>query len=611
MEKSVDNRQTKSRQEAYQPNESAGSYYEHAIDDKRFYKREMGGDLPPFYVQKSKDSQADVVVSERFIGIAPEGERAVGDDELADNLRGRSAHAARTILRQDWSENKSYGAAIAMAEDGIAVRSVADSHYRVVALDADTTRTLGTEGDPTDVYRPTSGVILAIVDVETAERLHQTQGINGLREIENDLLSSNAPYATVTITEERARAMTAAGGLSGDDIRTKEGTYEDPLAPQNGTFRQRTKSRTGKYYSRARDAVMVKALMVRNKFNRHPDRRDDETDEQYNRREKRIAAAIAIGGIALLAALWAADSANSENGLLHNMGESDPYWPPELDQFNPHIDAPDVQVPDDVDLTPDFSIPNIDLVPDREVGVPFVNTDAIIDPPKVEPEPITPIDPVRPGIEPVEPIRPTDPAAEPAPSDTLEYSAGARAITPGEGWYDTFDQLGINNSADKASLIANDDLMNRLEALDVAYPDSNLFGDWGVDMTSDGRMPEPALDLIMDEYAELQPETTAGSAPNPAAHVESLDGTPAQRIDNGEGWYQTFTEMGITDPNQQYNLLHGSGSYQMMTELQQMGLAYPYGNSWRIYMTDTGMMPSQALEIITKHASAKGYGLAA
>lgn len=569
------------------------SYYTDSVGDKQYYKREAGGELPPFYVQKGHGNEAEVVVSDHLIGIADKGkgDRVAGRQEFAQELNGYSAKQAATELRKDGSLNKARGAVVYMAEDGIAYRSVEGSSYRVVVLTNDKTYTLGAEGNPISVYKPGKNEIIAIVDADTADALHQTPGYDGLRSMEQTLLESDSPYATITVTEEMANRMRKNRGMTAVAAGASPQPDDDTTPDQPLTRRQRLKNKKDHYLAKG-SAVVGSGLFFLGNRVKQPKRRTAETDEQYEKRTRRRGAVVAaVGVVAVAAALVGlskctgnaegVDSSQQLNDLLNPAPE-----------FSP---LPDVTVE-----PPDFSVPNIDLDPEPDVLLP--EPDMIVDTPDVT----APVDVDEPVVTP-EPL----PIEEvPAPTPT-EYGQDARTIDLGEGWYDTFDELGITNPEDKADLLANDDLMNRLDALNVAYPDTNLFGDWGIDMTNDGRMPEPALDAIMDEYAELDRPEGAVEDTEPATLVESFEGTAAQTIDPGEGWYQTFAEMGVTDPNEQYNLLRGSGSYQMMSELREMGLAYPYGDSWRMYMTDTGTLPSQALEIIAKHASARGYGLAA
>ncbi len=66
----------------------------------------------------------------------------------------------------------------------------------------------------------------------------------------------------------------------------------------------------------------------------------------------------------------------------------------------------------------------------------------------------------------------------------------------------------------------------------------------------------------------------------------------ALNVTRGEGWYQTFKEMGVTNATEQANLLNKVGP-----QLQDLGWAYPMpGGSWGI--SHSGQIPSSVLELI-------------
>ncbi|MCA9338923.1 hypothetical protein KC939_01095 [Candidatus Saccharibacteria bacterium] len=79
----------------------------------------------------------------------------------------------------------------------------------------------------------------------------------------------------------------------------------------------------------------------------------------------------------------------------------------------------------------------------------------------------------------------------------------------------------------------------------------------------------------------------------PQAHdISSSFSDAARHIDSGEGFYQTFKEMGI--PQSEWSdLLDKVGP-----RLQEQGIAYPMGDSWGINMTPSGKMPDSTLRII-------------
>lgn len=92
--------------------------------------------------------------------------------------------------------------------------------------------------------------------------------------------------------------------------------------------------------------------------------------------------------------------------------------------------------------------------------------------------------------------------SESAPTgSTAEIGDAAHVIKMGEGWYQTFSEMGIANPHDQAALLNDDVLMGKLANIKLAYPDENIGG-WGIRMTPDGRMPQPAIDLIRQHAAQ-------------------------------------------------------------------------------------------------------------
>lgn len=100
----------------------------------------------------------------------------------------------------------------------------------------------------------------------------------------------------------------------------------------------------------------------------------------------------------------------------------------------------------------------------------------------------------------------------------------------------------------------------------------------------------------------VSPEATPGhiSTPDSVDSVIPAPETPtpaefspeAYNVVPGEGWYNTFKEMGITDATEQANLLRKVGP-----QLQDMGWAYPMGeSSWGI--SQPGQLPNDVLELI-------------
>ena len=129
----------------------------------------------------------------------------------------------------------------------------------------------------------------------------------------------------------------------------------------------------------------------------------------------------------------------------------------------------------------------------------------------------------------------------------------------------------------------------------------------GADGTEEPLVPAPEVDAIVPsdtpEMAEAISDALDGDSSNDMGG-ETLDSDysgEALDIHTGEGWLQTFSEMGITDVNEQYALLHNQ---DMMNELYHMGLAYPDATlgGWGINMTHDGKMPAAALDVIANYA---------
>lgn len=102
---------------------------------------------------------------------------------------------------------------------------------------------------------------------------------------------------------------------------------------------------------------------------------------------------------------------------------------------------------------------------------------------------------------PAEPDTTPDPTPDTLPeagvADSPEQFTDANHIDVGEGWYQTFGELGVANANDQAALLNNEALMGKLAEMNMAYSD-NSIGGWGIRMTADGKMPAEAADLIRE-----------------------------------------------------------------------------------------------------------------
>lgn len=77
----------------------------------------------------------------------------------------------------------------------------------------------------------------------------------------------------------------------------------------------------------------------------------------------------------------------------------------------------------------------------------------------------------------------------------------AHKIGSGEGWFSTFNQLGITDADDQRALLADKDLMQALEKDGYAYRAPELGG-WGLNMTPDHQIDGDALRTILDHAHE-------------------------------------------------------------------------------------------------------------
>lgn len=87
-------------------------------------------------------------------------------------------------------------------------------------------------------------------------------------------------------------------------------------------------------------------------------------------------------------------------------------------------------------------------------------------------------------------------------------------------------------------------------------------------------------------------ETTSAPAQAPAAPEVHHFNPDAYRVDTGQGWYETFSRMGIGNPTEQANLLQKVGP-----ELVKRGIAYPMGDG-TLGISRPGMLSQDVLELI-------------
>lgn len=645
MRETTEKRTDRERGEGWR-NTKLGEFIHERMNGRQVFRRKEGADLPPTYVQ-APESSKQVIANERVVIIAGDDERAVGDKSLPVSLMGMTAEKAAEALHIDSAINKSRGAAIVTAEDGVAYRSHLEADRHVMLVNGNSSRPISHEA-PTGVYEPQPGDVLTIVDTGTATRMCNEPGLDNWRSIEEGLLGQDTSYASVYFPEQVVSAMTtartmrqkrngtppwaaaavpvAATGLAASQIRsTPHARYtydEDNMTVGPDNERSRSKRRGGKLgamLAGGAAAAGTHMFFLKNRL-KHTDRRENETDEAYERRRsRRTAAAVALGGAAVLGALLFAKWAHDNGGVVEALG-LDGLRAPDIDFQEPEVDplCPSPEANQNLGLPEDYcSYPEIPIPEDPRLDVdvpPTWNGDL---PPFLEAPDIPEADlsvPAPPEVELPAP-EPPETGVEIPPSVDRDYTQDVRTITPGEGWYDTFRQMGITDCEVQEKLINDSALMQQLEAGKLAYHDPSLYEEWGIRMTPDGTMPSWALDLIADTYQEIV-QVDGNSAPqvpsgDVATAVESLQGSPAEVIVWGEGWLQTFdetlTELGMTDPNKQYAM---HNNYALMSELNDMGLAYHRYDGWGLLMTENGKLPYEAKELIVRYANPEAYGLA-
>lgn len=92
------------------------------------------------------------------------------------------------------------------------------------------------------------------------------------------------------------------------------------------------------------------------------------------------------------------------------------------------------------------------------------------------------------------------------------FNAEAIRIDPGEGWYQTFQDLGVAQK-DWPTLLnkVGPELQGvKVNGMDLAYRMPN--GEWGIRMTPDGTMPKEALTAIMNAHDQMTGVSTAPAA---------------------------------------------------------------------------------------------------
>ena len=213
----------------------------------------------------------------------------------------------------------------------------------------------------------------------------------------------------------------------------------------------------------------------------------------------------------------------------------------------------------------------------------------------------------------------------------------ASVIDSGEGWYQTFQELGVapENYHDLLQQLGPELQNITHDGMNIAYWDENAQ-EWYMNMTSDQKMPSEALRLIVERaqdngYLEsplqfdIEPVLGPGGVDTEDRGLELADQAidkgeilPMNIVDPSEGWYQTFNELreaGVVDiPPEQYD----SFLRQVGPELAKLRysdstpVAYfdRFAYEWRMYESPDGRMSREAIRLITRYALRSNHTLA-
>ncbi len=242
--------------------------------------------------------------------------------------------------------------------------------------------------------------------------------------------------------------------------------------------------------------------------------------------------------------------------------------------------------------------------------------------------------------------------------DYLKEHGAARRIDGGEGWLQTFKELGMSPSERRAFLEEyGDDLLKKFPK--VTYEMEN--GEPGILMTKDGKMPSEVLKYIVEhadkeEYIHLPTDTevpadsvdaaqpsesivpqegpeqevgndsTGGATTIEAANklVDTQELVPANTVSNGESLYRTFGELkkaGVIDiPANKYGqfmrevgpAIHNDAAVNKYSDGSSVVYQYrraPY--DWRFYKSPDGRLPASVIRTIERIARQGAYTKAA
>lgn len=240
--------------------------------------------------------------------------------------------------------------------------------------------------------------------------------------------------------------------------------------------------------------------------------------------------------------------------------------------------------------------------------------------------------------------------------DYLKEHAAARKIDRGEGWYQTFKELGVKQGDWQELLQKVGPKLHdiRYDGVRAAYWDNNAH-EWRINMTDNGKMSPEALRTIVKtansegflkhsldlssadpsvatvhsgvevpgySNAEVGANPTSGAATTEAANqlISSSELTPATTVGHREGWLQTLGELkkaGVIDiPSQYYGKLLKVAGPELAKIHYSDGTPVAYyhhlSHEWRMYDSpDGGRLHPDAIRLLERLARQSGYAKAA
>lgn len=188
---------------------------------------------------------------------------------------------------------------------------------------------------------------------------------------------------------------------------------------------------------------------------------------------------------------------------------------------------------------------------------------------------------------------------------------GERTISSGEGWYQTFNEMGIS-AKHNAELLK--EVGPKLEDKGLAYWDDNA-NEWRMNMTENGKMPKYAIELIAktasdngwhsdyDKFFDAPDAKASAPSVNTNESVsEYAEGRDEASISRGEGGMKFANEMGIHGAHDQLAVWN-----DVAPKFEDQGLTYQMADGeWRLYMTDNGKMPMDMIQAMAESAHEQG-----